>query len=75
MYVNAKMIPFETAPGIRGGDIGERSRGGEFTYKIFDTYIVRIFVNAVMNPYPAQQLKIRTKKDLVETEFMSSLTK
>jgi hypothetical protein len=37
MYVNAKMIPVETIPGIRGGEMGERSGGGEFKYDIFDT--------------------------------------
>jgi hypothetical protein len=25
MYVNAKMIPVETVPGIRGGGMGKRS--------------------------------------------------
>jgi hypothetical protein len=29
MYVNAKMIPAETVPGIRGGWMGERSRTGD----------------------------------------------
>jgi hypothetical protein len=28
MYVNAKMIPVETVPEIRGGGMGERSGGG-----------------------------------------------
>jgi hypothetical protein len=38
MYVNAKMIPVETVPGIRGGgQIKESGRGGEFKYDIFDT--------------------------------------
>jgi hypothetical protein len=37
MYVNAKMIPVETFPRIRGGKIGEKSRGWEFKYDIFDT--------------------------------------
>jgi hypothetical protein len=36
MYVNAKTIPVETVPGIRGGRMGERSRVGEFKYDIFD---------------------------------------
>jgi hypothetical protein len=30
MYVNAKMIPVETIPGIRGWGIRERGRGNEF---------------------------------------------
>jgi hypothetical protein len=30
MYVNAKMIPVETVPGIRVGDMGESSGVREF---------------------------------------------
>jgi hypothetical protein len=30
MYVNTKMIAVETVPGIRGREIKESSRGGEF---------------------------------------------
>jgi hypothetical protein len=37
MYVNAKMIPVETVPGIRGGGMKQSSGGGEFNYGIFDT--------------------------------------
>jgi hypothetical protein len=37
MYVNAKMIPVETVPGIRGGGDKENIRGGESKYDIFDT--------------------------------------
>jgi hypothetical protein len=37
MYVNAKMIPVESVPGIRGGSMGERSRWTELKYDIFDT--------------------------------------
>jgi hypothetical protein len=29
MYVNAKMKPVETVPGIRGGKMGESSGGGD----------------------------------------------
>jgi hypothetical protein len=36
MYVNTKMIPVETIPGIRRG-IKESGRGGEFKYDIVDT--------------------------------------
>jgi hypothetical protein len=36
MYVNAKMIPVETVPGIRGGGIKEDCGRGEFKYDIFD---------------------------------------
>jgi hypothetical protein len=37
MYVSAKMIPVETIRGIRGEGKGERSRGREFKYDMFDT--------------------------------------
>jgi hypothetical protein len=37
MYINAKMIPVETASGIRGGGMGESSGGGQFKYDVFDT--------------------------------------
>jgi hypothetical protein len=37
MYVNAKMIPIEIVPGIRGGGMRESNGGGEFKYDIFDT--------------------------------------
>jgi hypothetical protein len=37
MYVNAKMIPVETVPGIGGGGMKESSGGDEFKYDIFDT--------------------------------------
>jgi hypothetical protein len=37
MCVNAKMIPVETVPGIRGGHMKKNSWGGEFNYGIFDT--------------------------------------
>jgi hypothetical protein len=37
MYVNAKMIPVETIPGMGEGRIKERSGGGEFKYGMFDT--------------------------------------
>jgi hypothetical protein len=35
MYVNAKMIPVETVPGIRREGRKEGSGGGEFKYDIF----------------------------------------
>jgi hypothetical protein len=35
MYVNAKMIPVETVPGIRGGGMKESSGRGEFKYNFF----------------------------------------
>jgi hypothetical protein len=36
MYVNAKMIPVETLPGIWGRGMKERGRETEFKYDIFD---------------------------------------
>jgi hypothetical protein len=38
MYVNAKMIPVETVPGISRREIKESNGGGEFKYEIFDTF-------------------------------------
>jgi hypothetical protein len=46
MYVNGKMRPVETIPGMGEGKIKENDGGGEFSYDIFD--IVRTFVNATM---------------------------
>jgi hypothetical protein len=37
MYVNGKVIPVETIPGMVGGGIKESGGGGEFKYNIFDT--------------------------------------
>jgi hypothetical protein len=37
MYVNTKVIPVDTVPGIRGGEMAESSGGGDFKYDIFDT--------------------------------------
>jgi hypothetical protein len=37
MYVNAKMTPGETIPGMGGGRIKENGGGREFKYVIFDT--------------------------------------
>jgi hypothetical protein len=37
MFVNAKMIPVETIPGIRGGGREESSKGSEFKYDILNT--------------------------------------
>jgi hypothetical protein len=33
-YINAKMVPVETIPGIGGGEIQESNGGGEFNYDI-----------------------------------------
>jgi hypothetical protein len=38
MYVNVNMIPVETVPGTRGGEMGERS-GGEGNSMLQCTYI------------------------------------
>jgi hypothetical protein len=37
MYVNAKMMPVETIPGIRGVGVKESSRRDELKFDIFDT--------------------------------------
>jgi hypothetical protein len=37
IYVNAKTIPVESVPGIRGGGIKESSGRGEFKYDTFAT--------------------------------------
>jgi hypothetical protein len=37
MHVNAKMVPIETIPAIRGGEMKESSGGSEFNYDMFDT--------------------------------------
>jgi hypothetical protein len=36
MYVNAKMIPVQTIPGIKGGSMKESCGGGELKYDISD---------------------------------------
>jgi hypothetical protein len=36
MYINGKMIPIETSPGMGEGGIQENDEGGEFKYDIFD---------------------------------------
>jgi hypothetical protein len=36
MFVNGKMIPVETIPGMRGDGIKENGGGGKFKYNIFD---------------------------------------
>jgi hypothetical protein len=37
MYVNAKMIPVETVPGIRRRGVKDNCGGGEVKYDISDT--------------------------------------
>jgi hypothetical protein len=36
MYVNGKMRPVETIPGMGGWEIKENGGGGEFNYDILD---------------------------------------
>jgi hypothetical protein len=36
MYVNLKMTPVETTPGIGQGEMKENGRGSEFSCDIFD---------------------------------------
>jgi hypothetical protein len=36
MYVNGKMIPVKTTPGMGGGGIKENDRGDEFKYDMFN---------------------------------------
>jgi hypothetical protein len=38
MYVNGKMRPVETIPGMGGGGMKESSGGGEFKYDIFNIF-------------------------------------
>jgi hypothetical protein len=37
MYVNGKMIPAETIPGMGRGGMKENDGEGEFNYDVFDT--------------------------------------
>jgi hypothetical protein len=59
MYVDGKMVPVETIPGM--GKRGMRENGvlvclgwGKFKYDIF---VIRTFVNATRYFHPAQQFK------------------
>jgi hypothetical protein len=36
MYVNRKMRPIETTPGIGGGETKEKDKGSEFKHDIFN---------------------------------------
>jgi hypothetical protein len=55
MYVNAKMIPAETTPGMGSGGLGlkENGRGGEFMYDIFGT-LLRTCANAIVYPHTSK---------------------
>jgi hypothetical protein len=45
MYINEKLKPVETIPGMRG--VKKNDRGSEFSCAIFD---IRTFVNTTMCP-------------------------
>jgi hypothetical protein len=55
MYVNGKMRPVETIPGMGRGEIKENVTGGEFKYDIFD---IRTFVNATIHPQHKNKKKV-----------------
>jgi hypothetical protein len=38
MYVNAKMIPVETVPGIGEGETKESTEGDDFKFDMLDTF-------------------------------------
>jgi hypothetical protein len=52
MYVNAKMIPFESIPGMGVGNKGEKL--GAVNSSMIMIYLIH-FINATMYPHPAQQ--------------------
>jgi hypothetical protein len=52
MYVNGKMRPVETIPGVGEGEIKEDEGGGEFKYDMFN--IFKNFCKCHNEP-PAQQ--------------------
>jgi hypothetical protein len=53
MYVNGKMVPFETIPGIgRGENKGEWWNGWIQVWYIWD--MIRTFLNTTMYPHPTQ---------------------
>jgi hypothetical protein len=54
MYVNAKMIPVETVPGIKGGRRGERSRG-EWNSSMIYLIHCKNFCKFYNVPHPTQQ--------------------
>jgi hypothetical protein len=60
MYINGKMIPGETIPGMVGSGIKENDGGGEFK-----CYIVRTFINVTMYPHPAQFKKRKKENKLI----------
>jgi hypothetical protein len=57
MYVNGKMIPVETIPGMRGRGIKENGRGGEFKYDIFCIHFCKCY------DVPPPNTTIRKKKN------------
>jgi hypothetical protein len=69
MFVNGKMRPAETIPGMRGGRIRENDEGGKFKYIIFYIFIVQTFVNIVMYPHHNDNFK----KFIYTLEFICNL--
>jgi hypothetical protein len=55
MYVNGKMRPVDTIPGMWGGEIKEND-GVEWIQLWYTWYIIRTFVNAIV--YPQHNKKI-----------------
>jgi hypothetical protein len=58
MYVNGKMRPVETIPGVGGGGIKKNHGGGEPNYNI------RTAINITMHPHYNNNLKIKLKINL-----------
>jgi hypothetical protein len=59
MYVNAKMIPVETIPGIGGEGKKESNGKGKFKYDIFDT--CKNFCKCHNVPLPSTKIKENKK--------------
>jgi hypothetical protein len=50
MYVNGKMRPVETAPGMGDGELKENDGEDKFNYHIFDI-LSEFFLNSTMCPH------------------------
>jgi hypothetical protein len=61
MYVNAKMIPVETVPGIRGEGMGESDGESEFKYDVFDIHCKNL-CKCFNVPLPSITIKKNYKK-------------
>jgi hypothetical protein len=53
MYINAKMRPVETIPGM--GEEGIKERGGGVNSSVIYLIYCENFCNATMYPHPTQQ--------------------